>query len=94
MTKKHFIALANAMRKYNSFTPEQLEILAQFLAEQNPRFDREGWLGYIAGTNGPNPPHKRVSKSNRPRYATREEQHARYIDAGPQAWDDKGESYD
>ena len=28
--------------------------LADFCAAQNPRFDRARWLGYIAGTNGPN----------------------------------------
>ena len=28
--------------------------IASFCLEQNGRFDRERWLGYIAGTNGPN----------------------------------------
>ncbi len=28
--------------------------LASFCHSQNPRFNRERWLGYIAGTNGKN----------------------------------------
>ena len=28
--------------------------LADFCAAQNPRFNRERWIGYIEGTNGPN----------------------------------------
>jgi len=31
-----------------------LNALADFCASQNPRFNRERWLGYIAGLNGPN----------------------------------------
>jgi hypothetical protein len=60
MTKKHFIRLAYHIRALNcgiegeDFTKRQLEQLAAFCKEQNPRFDRERWLGYIAGTCGPN----------------------------------------
>lgn len=65
MSKKHFIALADAIREHNrfvypggrateKFTGDQLETLAGFLASQNPRFNRDRWLGYIAGENGPN----------------------------------------
>ena len=68
MTKKHFIALADAIREHNrvivnvwganggrmSFSDEELHALAHFCQSQNPRFDRERWLGYIAGTCGPN----------------------------------------
>jgi hypothetical protein len=65
MTKKHFIALADKLIKiqrdgiwnshtYQMFQQSVLPELADFCAEQNPRFDRERWLGYIAGTNGPN----------------------------------------
>jgi hypothetical protein len=61
MTKKHFIALADVIRHDNAtlghadhaFDSGHLEVLADFCASQNPRFDRERWLGYIAGTNGP-----------------------------------------
>ena len=64
MTKKDFIKLADAIRDYNEasmraefyehpFDDHQLDCLAEFCAEINPRFDRSRWLGYIEGTNGP-----------------------------------------
>lgn len=62
MTKKHFIALADTIREHNrvrnqfgdGFTEVYLDTLADFCAAQNPNFNRERWLGYIAGTNGKN----------------------------------------
>ena len=62
MSKKHFIALADAIREHNRlietedepFTPKQLETLADFCRSQNPDFKRDRWLGYIAGENGKN----------------------------------------
>jgi len=64
MSKKDFIALADAIRSNNScaaqtslykpFTPTQLSVLAVFCGEQNRRFNRERWLDYIAGKCGPN----------------------------------------
>ena len=62
MTKKNFIALADAIRNHNEhggtavdlFTLEQIKTLADFCQAQNPQFNRERWLGYIAGTNGKN----------------------------------------
>ena len=61
MTKQDFIALADFIREHNThsdseehFRPGQILPLATFLQSQNPRFDRARWLGYIAGTNGPN----------------------------------------
>lgn len=65
MTKKDFIALANAIRDHDSiaaicpsrkqiFTFDQLDTLAALCASQNPRFDRARWLGYIRGVCGPN----------------------------------------
>ena len=56
MTKKHFIALADAIKAYDetNFAPLQLAMLADFCQSLNPNFNRERWLGYIAGTNGPN----------------------------------------
>jgi hypothetical protein len=61
MTKKHFIALADAIREANSnhhasyhYNPGQLNDLADFCQSQNPRFDRQRWLGYIRGVNGKN----------------------------------------
>jgi hypothetical protein len=58
MSKKHFIALADAIREHTTcggqpFTEDQLNVLAGFCKRQNPAFDRSRWLGYIAGKNGP-----------------------------------------
>ena len=59
MSKKDFIALANAIRRHNesvraghsqsAFDGEHLSTLADFCASQNPLFKRERWLEYIAG---------------------------------------------
>jgi len=68
MTKKHFIALADAIREHNEaliinrnpgyttcmFNESQIDAIATFCEEENPQFNRERWLGYIAGTNGKN----------------------------------------
>ncbi len=61
MTKKDFIALADAIREkevakrmHPYFLEEQLNTLADFCASRNPRFNRERWLGYIHGECGPN----------------------------------------
>ncbi len=62
VTKKHFIALADAIKDHNKqfdqhgdgFNDKYLETLADFCSAQNPNFNRERWLGYIAGTNGKN----------------------------------------
>jgi len=66
MTKKHFIELANRIKAFNeplkdpvrplagNFTPNQIFMLADFCESQNPRFDRQLWLDYIAGRCGPN----------------------------------------
>lgn len=67
MSKKDFIALADAIRDHNRvyshsanaelgevFTAEQLDTLASFCKSTNPAFMRDRWLGYIAGTNGKN----------------------------------------
>jgi hypothetical protein len=64
MTKKHFIELADVIRTYDaeamtaekfseSFPSGAILALADFCARQNPRFNRERWLGYIAGECGP-----------------------------------------
>jgi hypothetical protein len=61
MSKKHFIALAQSIILWNKqlagngmrFNDQQLGFLADFFESQNPRFNRDRWLGYIAGTNGP-----------------------------------------
>jgi hypothetical protein len=65
MTKKNFIALADSITLHNEaaqacnapaskFTYSQIQALADFCQSQNPQFNRERWLGYIAGTNGKN----------------------------------------
>lgn len=61
MSKKDFIALANEIRDHNEcggngtvkFSSTHINRLADFCQSQNPNFNRERWLGYIAGTNGP-----------------------------------------
>lgn len=61
MTKRQFIAMADAISYHNRhrlgsdrFSDDQIAVLADFCKSQNPNFDRERWLGYIEGTNGPN----------------------------------------
>lgn len=67
MTKKHFIALANRIKRYNNgafdsgtniasplqFTHTQLLCLADFCQSTNHNFKRERWLSYIKGECGP-----------------------------------------
>lgn len=55
MTKKHFIALADVvkdMKKERVIEDYGVKLLADFCEAQNPQFDRERWLSYIAGTCG------------------------------------------
>lgn len=58
MTKQDFIALAEHVRSVanspSSLNPMQIEELADFCAQQNPAFNRERWLDYIAGKCGKN----------------------------------------
>ena len=65
MSKKDFIALADAIRESNErfesgavtakrFTEEHCCVLADFCQSQNRNFMRERWLDYIAGKCGPN----------------------------------------
>ena len=59
MSKRDFIALADIIRDHNRFedtrfTTKQVTVLAEFCHEQNPNFNRECWLAYIAGECGPN----------------------------------------
>lgn len=62
MTKKDFIALADAIRDHNAACEEHgvtvfgsghLDTLASFCRSENPRFDRGRWLDYISGKYGP-----------------------------------------
>jgi hypothetical protein len=66
MSKKDFIALADAIREHNQesrprdpngpdpFTLAQIGTLANVLQRSNPRFMRDRWLDYIAGKCGKN----------------------------------------
>lgn len=65
MTKKNFIALANCIISANSqcsayvqdhlrFSDNQISRLADFCQSQNPNFNCERWISYIAGECGPN----------------------------------------
>ena len=65
MSKKDFIALANAIRQHNHaasaarddkdmFTASFLDTLADFCHSQNRNFKRGRWLDYIAGKCGSN----------------------------------------
>lgn len=65
MSKKHFIALADAIKDheykarimgqhFTGFTQDQIEMLADFCQTTNPNFKRQRWLGYVRGENGPN----------------------------------------
>jgi hypothetical protein len=60
MSKKDFIAVADAIRGHNNsnhpqpFTDEQLDVLAGAMSQINPRFNWQRWFGYIKGINGPN----------------------------------------
>ncbi len=67
MTKKHFIALADCIRFYNThsrtqFNESQIATLAEWCYQQNSNFNHQRWLNYIAGTCGPNGGKVKVSK--------------------------------
>lgn len=54
MTKKNYIALADAIRDHNTvselgarFNKVHLDTLAAFIQSQNPRFVSERWLAYV-----------------------------------------------
>lgn len=59
MSKKHFIALADALRpawnrgELKESDPLLHEIMA-FCRQQNSNFMPDRWLGYLKGTNGKN----------------------------------------
>ena len=65
MSKQHFIALADMVRrtfdlnstedfKATGQVPKEVSALADFCQSQNHRFNRARWYGYIYGICGPN----------------------------------------
>lgn len=59
--RQEFTAIGNSVNRTNEFEVGRYEqwlvmrdSLADFCQSQNPAFNRERWLGYIAGTNGKN----------------------------------------
>jgi len=59
MSKKDFVALADAVRPYIN-SPERFvdqenvqDALVAFCRTQNERFDRDRWLSYLRGECGP-----------------------------------------
>ena len=62
MNKKTLIALADAIREHNrihaggfsEYAGVTLDTLADFCQSQNPYFNRDRWLHYVAGECGPN----------------------------------------
>lgn len=64
MTKKHFIELADTIRRSNErreeatlppmFDSMAIAVLANFCADQNSHFNAQRWLDYIAGKCGRN----------------------------------------
>jgi len=58
MSKKHFIELADMIRRAKGtpaeFNEDQLSRLASFCSSQNYNFKRDRWMDYIAGECGPN----------------------------------------
>jgi len=63
MSKKHFIKIAEILKASLEATsvpasPERhvreiINDFAEYFAKENPNFNRDRWLGYIAGENGP-----------------------------------------
>lgn len=61
MNKKHFIALANAIRDMHTHDDgeslelaEVIRVIGDCCQSQNPRFNRQRWEDYIAGKCGSN----------------------------------------
>lgn len=55
MTKKHFIALADIIKaRPHCFSALAIESLADFCRDQNPNFNSQLWMNYLAGKCGPN----------------------------------------
>lgn len=55
MSKKDFIALADALRPTrDQITPKVLSALIAFMSDNHPRFLADRWTKYLDGECGPN----------------------------------------
>ena len=68
MSKRDFIALADLIKARQWQDREEVggfvHDIADFCQDQNPRFNRERWMDYLAGRCGPNGgPVKEASKN-------------------------------
>ncbi len=54
MTKKSFIALADALRQAGHTPGFVVDALVRFCKAQNPRFNEARWRAYLKGECGPN----------------------------------------
>ena len=54
MTKQDFIALADWIKANGQWSMDDVYSLAGFCKQQNQRFNRDRWLGYLRGECGPN----------------------------------------
>lgn len=54
MTKRDFIALADWIRKNGQWSVDDVFSVAGFCQQQNHRFNKGRWLGYLRGKCGPN----------------------------------------
>lgn len=54
MSKKHFIALADALRPvWESMTPDAQNTILRFCRSQNSQFDWSRFVDYVEGRCGP-----------------------------------------
>jgi hypothetical protein len=78
MTKKHFIAVADAIREHNGncfpegghFNQSHLDTLSDAFRSINPNFNRERWQDYIKGNCGKNGGAIKAPKHDEPVYQT------------------------
>lgn len=68
MTKKHFIALADALRPVSNEMPERvLGAILGFCRDQNPNFNTNRFLGYLYEEMGPSGGKIKTTKTSKKR---------------------------